>query len=202
MTTDVQRGRPTDLRNPDKRARFLDAHRLGLPIEQAAAFAGLDHSTVHEWIARGEGRDPRGRGSTPETRAFVEDLARARAEQHTVDVLLIENAARGGAEIERRTIRRANGETEVVVRRSPPDWRAAAWLLERRYRELYARPQQVEVTGAEGGPVQLSGGFANESELARRLESALRALPPVPPVIEGTAVEVGLPSVEGPETFA
>lgn len=184
-------GRPTDLHDQQKRERFLNAHRLGLSIEQAAAFANINPATIHEWIARGEGRDPRGRKTTPETRAFAEDCARARAEQHTLDVMLIEAAARGGAEIERRTTRRANGETEVVVRKSPPDWRAAAWLLERRYRQLYARPQQVEVTGADGGPVQFSA-FASESELVARLERALAALPPAaiaPPPIEADVVE-------------
>jgi hypothetical protein len=193
--------RPTELiRNPDKRARFLDAYRLGLPIEQAAHFADIPPGVVHEWIARGEGRDPRGRGMTPETRAFAEDLARARAEQHTLDVTLIESAARGGAEIERRTIRRPSGEVETVVRRSPPDWRAAAWLLERRYRSLYARPQQVEVTGADGGPVEFRA-FADESELARRLEAALSSIPapPVLPVLEGEVVESG--PADGPDAF-
>lgn len=33
------------------------------------------------------------------------------------------------------------------------DWRAAAWLLERRYPNDYGR-HRVEVTGANGGPVQ------------------------------------------------
>jgi hypothetical protein len=195
-------GRPTSLRDPKKRERLLDAYRLGLTIEQAAHFADLDPTTVHEWIARGEHRDPRGRPATPETVAFVTDLARARAEQHTLDVMLIESAARGGAEIERRTIRRVNGEVEVVVRKSPPDWRAAAWLLERRYRRLYARPQQVEVTGADGGPLEISA-FASESELAARLERALAALPPAAiesgRTVEGEVVASG-PS-DGPEAF-
>jgi predicted DNA-binding transcriptional regulator AlpA len=164
-------GRPTELRDPEKRSRFLDAYRLGLPIEQAAQFAGISEAIVYEWIARGENRHPAGRKPTPETRAFVEDMAHARAEQHLLDVTIIESAARGGAEIERRTIRRTSGEVEVVVRRSNPDWRAAAWLLVHRYRSLYADPQRVEVTGAHGGPIQVSA-FASESELARRLEAA------------------------------
>ena len=36
------------------------------------------------------------------------------------------------------------------------DWRAAAWLLERRHKEDFAKPQQIEHSGPGGGPVEVA----------------------------------------------
>ena len=39
------------------------------------------------------------------------------------------------------------------------DWRAAAWLLERRHKKAYG--QQVAITGEEGGPVEIGVRFVD-----------------------------------------
>lgn len=38
------------------------------------------------------------------------------------------------------------------------DWKAAAWILERRYPEMYGR-QRIEHTGKDGGPVEATFSF-------------------------------------------
>lgn len=53
---------------------------------------------------------------------------------------------------------RAEGETRLlarVIKAGEEDWRAAAWILERRHPENYARMERREITGRDGGPVQM-----------------------------------------------
>ena len=81
-------------------------------------------------------RDPK-RPSTPEFAEFAEALTRARACA------------------ERR-------EVELIVKHAETDWRAAAWMLERRNPARYGRnpTQHVDLTVREGAPVQHRNGLS------------------------------------------
>jgi transposase len=66
---------------PSKLTRQLqeticDALRKGASLVDACKLAGVAESTVHEWIARGRGRDRR-RGSSRAYRAFSDAVERA-----------------------------------------------------------------------------------------------------------------------------
>src|SRR5436309_11236469 len=98
--------RPTKL-TAAVRKTICDAVREGSSFEGACEAAGVAVSTGHEWFARGMGRDPRGRPAAASFAEFAEALTRARAE----------------AELR---------EVKQIVAASKDDWRAAAWLLERR----------------------------------------------------------------------
>lgn len=53
---------------------------------------------------------------------------------------------------------RAEGETRLiarVIKAGEEDWRAAAWILERRHPEHYARMERREVSGPDGGPLRV-----------------------------------------------
>jgi hypothetical protein len=56
------------------------------------------------------------------------------------------------------SIEKAEGEAEAVYTRIVADaavknWTAAAWWLERRRPEDFARRERVEMTGKDGGPI-------------------------------------------------
>lgn len=86
--------------DPAVTQKVVDLVRAGNAIEVAAAAAGVDSVALHAWLSAGS-RQRRG-----QYRAFVDAVAKAKAESESRDVALIARAA---------------GD----------DWRAAAWRLER-----------------------------------------------------------------------
>lgn len=116
--------RPTKF-TPETVARLLKAVRAGLPYHLAAEAAGISETTFYEW-QRGE--FPRGADKALKAQ-FSEELTRARGESALRLMALISSAA-------------------------PDDWRAAAWILERRFPKDFGR-HVLELTGEHGGPVQV-----------------------------------------------
>ncbi len=55
----------------------------------------------------------------------------------------------------------------MIEQATPDDWHAAAWKLERRYPHMYGRNvTQMEVTGKDGGPIEINDARA---QLAAKL---------------------------------
>jgi hypothetical protein len=105
--------------------RLFVAIRAGLPYHLAAEAAGISYQTFNEWQ---HGRFPRG-ADTQLKAEFSDQLTRAR----------------GGSAL--RLI-------SIVNRAAPDDWRAASWILERRFPKDFGK-QTLEVTGADGAPMQV-----------------------------------------------
>jgi hypothetical protein len=146
-------GRPTKLTAALARA-ITDAVRLGLPLAVACARAGVGVATVSEWVARGEGRDP-DRRPTKAYADFAAALRKARADDQARRIDRIEQAARGGAVVQRATHTKPDGTTTVTEKYAEPQWTADAWHLERSDPAHWGRRDRHEVTGRDGGPVEL-----------------------------------------------
>lgn len=84
--------------------------RSGNTVEVAAAAAGISEASFFAWMDRGEEAD------TGIYREFYDAIEQARAESEALQVERISRAANNGS------------------------WQAAAWLLERRYSERWAKP--------------------------------------------------------------
>jgi len=84
--------------------------RAGLPYRLSAEAAGIHYDTLNEWV---QGRFPRGADKDLKA-AFPDRLTRARGESAARLTALISTAA-------------------------STDWRAAAWLLERRFPESFGK---------------------------------------------------------------
>jgi hypothetical protein len=177
-------GRPTVL-TPDTRSRFLEAVRAGAPYNLACAHAGFSYSSFARWMQHGSDATDAAEEGRPYPaqhepyREFWEEAQRARAAGAMTDLLLVQKAARGGyviQENERRYRDPVSGElvTETEKKLAPVDWRAAAFVLERTHREHFPKPTVVEVTGAGGGPVEVSG--VQVEELAVRLLANIAAV--------------------------
>jgi hypothetical protein len=132
-------GRPTSC-TPELAQRLAGAIRLGLPYERACQAVGLHYSTMRRWIQRAEAEDARltenskarPRASEQVFREFRDTISRAEAAGE------LENAAR------------------VFEAGEAGDWRAAAWILERRHparwgqnAELAAELEQLKALIAE-----------------------------------------------------
>ena len=118
----------------------LQVLRAGGYDETAANRAGVTVKCFYEWLRKG---DPA--GTDPERaryRAFRAEVEKARAESESRSVALVAQAA-------------------------ATNWQAAAWLLERRWPERWARPSQREKDEGAGAPVQVDP-FAEVDELAQR----------------------------------
>jgi transposase len=101
---------------------ILETIRVGATFTAAARLAGVSVDTIHEWRRRGAGAHPT-RPATPRLARFA------------------------------RAVDEALGQAEqVIVERihvaSVEDWRAGAWLLERRHPDAYGVKAQLEHSGA------------------------------------------------------
>lgn len=111
------------LLNPTRQAALLKAIEQGMPLKQAAAMAGMSYDTLNNWQNRGQNES-----APPEYRQFCQQLRHSQAVAMQVHVSSICDAAKR-------------------------DWRAAAWMLERRFPEDFARQQQLEHSGPDGKPL-------------------------------------------------
>lgn len=102
------------LLNPRRMRRFLAAIKNSMPLKHAAAFAGVSYDTVNRWRIRGEDEK-----SPVEFCNFYKALKRAQAVA-------------------------MNRLLRSVQRSGRKDWRAAAWLLERRHAEDFGKINEVE----------------------------------------------------------
>ncbi|MEV0487334.1 hypothetical protein AB0I69_42880 [Streptomyces sp. NPDC050508] len=171
------------LLTPDVEARLIEASRAGLAIDLAAVHAGISRATFLRWMAYGrtEAVD-RSAGNSPDPELdvfveFFEKVERARSAAALSAALDIRRASRGGIVTTHRKFDPHSGKVLEETITTPPDWRAAAWYLERQHRKQYGKEDhlEVELTGAAGGPlaVEHTGPAA---DLATRLAETLHAL--------------------------
>lgn len=132
---------------PERRKRIMDAIRAGSPKMHAAAAAGVSRETLRTWERRGEQPD-----APAEYRAFLADLREAEAAGIVAMAATVTAAARS-------------------------DWRAAAWLLERRAPDEYGRRDRIEHSGRVDSEqtVRVDPGDPEVQAKARELAELLAA---------------------------
>lgn len=103
----------------------------------AYRYAGLNPETVRQWL-----RDARRLASSGKP---------IRRKSDQLLIKLLEAVEEAETEVEIRL------SANVSKAASDGDWRAAAWMLPRRFPERWTEQtaSKVEVTGKEGGPVQI-----------------------------------------------
>lgn len=140
--------RPSKL-SPELRDKVAGLIRAGNTVEVAADAAGIGESTFYDWMARGS---KAGKAEAP-FREFREVVERAQGEAEAVLVTRIAKAAQDGS------------------------WSAAAWLLERRNPERWAKvserrvakaPEADDSTDDDWGSIY--GGDGNVTPIRRRSE--------------------------------
>lgn len=109
-------GRPLTI-TPETTRRIVEAIENALPVREACRLGGVGESTYYAWMARAE--DPDAPAEYLEFRAAIAE-ARAIAQERLVSTVQIASA-------------------------DPKNWRAAAWLLERRYPAHWAETLTIRV---------------------------------------------------------
>lgn len=131
-------GRPSKF-TPERAAEIIAGVRAGLPREVAARRAGVDASTVYRWLSAGKDAE------AGEFRDFLQSIEKADADCEALLLTRIQNAARGGEVVSRKTIRGKDGATRTEEQLSRPEWTAAAWILERKFRDRWGRNDRLEL---------------------------------------------------------
>ena len=111
---------------PETLERLKDAIVAGNYIETACEYAGINRSTLYHWLSEAE--KPRARKEYLELK---DTITRAKAEAIVRNVSHINSAAK-------------------------KSWQAAAWWLERTQPKDYGRNQRVELTGVNGGSIDIT----------------------------------------------
>ena len=118
--------------NDDTRAIILDAiGNHGLPIKTACEAAGMSPTTYNAWLKKGREQK---RGRFVE---FVRDIDEALAKFQRIHAQRVIDAATKGSTTTRVSVKQLPDGSILreTVETNQADWRAAAWLLERRFPE-------------------------------------------------------------------
>jgi transposase-like protein len=164
--------------------RVEETLRIGGYIEDAAARCGIAASTFYKWRREGERlQQAIEAGVTSQTKLtatekdclrFAETVAKAQAEGELLLLGQLERLARGGIEQTTTTVK-VDGDGNEIERTTKtshtlPNVAAITWRLEKAHPHKWGR-HRVEITGADGGPIQVSEDRAET--LADRLEAYL-----------------------------
>jgi hypothetical protein len=112
--------------NERSKGRILQAIRLGGTYEIASSFAGISLVTFYKWIKRGEA------AKSGLYYDFVNELREAEGKAAMGWLAIIEKCAQDGA------------------------WKAAAWKLRQRHPKGYGEKRQLEHSGPDGKPIEIT----------------------------------------------
>lgn len=159
-------GRPSKL--TDQLADQLCAHlRTGHYIETACALVGISKQSLYTWLKNGARLRDQGialsKLGAHDRRCveFLDAVERADAEALDRDMLRLTALGRGGLETtEVREVTTPEGKVKekiTITRQLAPNPQVLEWRMERRWPALFARPPaRVEVSGPDGGPLELT----------------------------------------------
>ena len=163
------------LLTPKVQEVICEAIEAAAALEIAAQAAGIGARTLDEWLQHGRKEleaDPDAEGPCAD---FVRAVSVASAKFEGDCLAMIQDAA-------------------------PKNWTAAAWLLERKFPERYAKVDRVRVSGDETNdkPVQISDEDRQNRLLDKLAEIAAKTRGNLgkedePEVIEGDIIEVQNP---------
>lgn len=112
---------------PEAAERIVGAVMVGAPLELAATAGGVTDRTVRRWLERGR-REKKGPYA-----AFAKSITEAQVRLLTRHLAVVDKAGLQG------------------------DWRASAWKLAHVFPAQFGGPNQLEVSGKGGKPIQVQG---------------------------------------------
>lgn len=135
--------RTTDL-IPSVQERICKALREGLHVHIAARLGGVHPATYYHWLKRGSETEEQPYVD------FVEAVEQAQAEAQERAIGLIQKHAVGFLQVIEEEGEDASGPWSKTKKIPQADWKAAAWLMERRHPEDWGIRQKVEHSGSVG----------------------------------------------------
>ena len=151
-----KRGRKT-IFTPEIQNRIVQSLLACNYVETACAFAGIGVTAFYDWLNRGA----RGQKPFDEFSKAVRD-AQAQAEMKLI--ISIEKKANGRAP-------KFDMKGKVIEQAIESDWRAGAWILERKFPERWGKRDQVKLYEAKTGE-----DFRPDGSYERMLEQIIREI--------------------------
>ena len=127
---------------PEIEQRIIQAIQAGGTYQIAAQFAGIGESTLYLWMKQGR------EGRNKDKIEFLENIKRAESRGAVANLSLIQRAAQAG------------------------DWKASAWILERRHG--YSRNKPISSEVEEAAPT-IEINTDTKSILKTQLEQSIKA---------------------------
>lgn len=123
---------------------LCDTIKAGNTVVTAYQLANVSEASYYRWFNKGE--ESIKKGIVNDFSQFVDDIIKAKA---FAKAYLTQNIRKAG---------------------DSGDWKASAWILERCYKEEYAKQETIEHTGKDGGPIEI------KSDPKEKLLSKLNSL--------------------------
>ena len=144
-------GRPSVF-TPENRKAILDALEGGCYIEDAVAYAGISKPTYYKWLDIG-----------------VAERDRLLADENTTPNPAVADYLDFSNAVERTRAKAVVRNIGIIQKAALTSWQAAAWWLERTRPKQFGR-QMLEVTGADGGSLQIN---VSTEDLERKVDKIL-----------------------------
>jgi hypothetical protein len=141
---DPETGKFVSKLSPEVRGQIVDALRAGAPPEVACAYAGVVRKTYYNWMERGRAAISSANGDLPEVLATDEYAQLVTAVDTALAQFVVGNLTEIGL----------SGRLD-----RPGQWQALAWQLERRFPAFFGRKTRHEITGKDGGPIQIENAI-------------------------------------------
>lgn len=146
--------------------------RAGAYVETVVASLGISKVIFYEWLKIGNKRTA---GLEHE---LVNEIQGAFASAELRDILAIEKAAHGSKteymkNSDGSLMRGPNGRLYIERLGAKPDWKAAAWRLERKFPKRWGLKQQIELSGADGGPIKTQDEPMDKEALKAKLKEIM-----------------------------
>jgi len=154
--------------DPEIRSRFLAAVRNGSPLGHAANNSGWSDTSMFRAWTRGHDAAEAMAAGEPINSVdqayydFMVETKQARSAVAVRNTALIQKAAQGGYLIRERTRRLPGGVVETERDYAPVEWRAADRLLTISFGNEFRESRQLEISGPNGGPVQVESSSLRE----------------------------------------
>jgi len=172
--------KPSALNAKTQRSIF-QALNTGASIRAAAESAGIAESTYHSWTARGRKELARIEAAQQALADLPRGTAKTKRDAAKRAVLPIETEKPFVEFVEGATRARASVEVQlinhIVTAAQSGDWRAAAWIMERRGDPEWYKTERHELSGPEGKPIATVNETPNyaDPEVRKHAEGLLRA---------------------------
>jgi transposase-like protein len=165
----------------DRIERVEAALRQGATRRAAANAAGLGAWTLHYWMREARRDIELGRESKHVD--FLRRVERAEAEAEVMAVATLRNVGAGGIikvpvlDELRRPVRNEDGSIRLEQVYQEPQWKALAWLLERRFpREWGRKPELSMEFNQQRQASQADIDWADDNKVIKLFEEAVKLL--------------------------